>query len=60
MKNVISIFPDGIDSRVFFSDIDLDNVNVMSEHGDLIKQGKYTDASQLLNNSDVFFMVLGS
>ena len=55
MKNILSIFPNGIDSRVFFSDIDLDNINIMNEHENLIKQGKYTDASQLLNNSDVFF-----
>lgn len=56
MRNESSIFPDGIDSRVYFSDIDLNNVEFMNTYQELIKNGKYSEASQLLNSNDnVFF-----
>ena len=55
MKNALSIFPNGIDSRIFFSDISIDHIDLMSQYQSLIKQGKYSEASQLLNNSDASF-----
>jgi len=55
MKNALSIFPNGIDSRIFFSDISIDYIDLMSQYQTLIKQGKYSEASQLLNNSGVSF-----
>lgn len=55
MKNALSIFPNGIDSRIFFSDISIDHTDLMSQYQSLIKQGKYSEASQLLNNSDASF-----
>ena len=55
MRNVLSVFPDGIDSRVYFSDINLENVSVMNQYQELIKAGRYTDASQLLNSNDNIF-----
>ncbi len=55
MKNTISIFPKGIDTRTFFSDISIDYTDLMSQYQLLIKQGKYSEASPLLNNSDASF-----
>lgn len=55
MKNTISIFPNGIDSRVFFSDLGIDDLNTIHQYHSLLSQGKYSQASQLLNNSEVFF-----
>ncbi len=55
MKNTISIFPQGIDTRTFFSDISIDYTDLMSQYQLLIKQGKYSEASKLLNNSDASF-----
>ena len=55
MRNVLSVFPDGIDSRVYFSDINLENVSIMNQYQELIKAGRYTDASQLLNSNDNIF-----
>lgn len=52
MRNESSVFPDGIDPRVYFSDIDLDNVEFMHNYQELIQNGKYTEASQLLNSND--------
>ncbi len=55
MKNTLSIFPNGFDSRIFFSDISIDYTDLMSQYQSLINQGKYSEASQLLNNSDASF-----
>lgn len=55
MKNTLSIFPNGIDSRIFFSDISIEFTDLMRRYQELIKQELYSDASKLLNNSDVFF-----
>ena len=52
MRNVLSIFPDGIDTRVYFSDICLEDVPVMNTYQELIKSEKYSEASELLNNND--------
>ena len=56
MKNTDTIFPDGgIDSRVYAQDITLNDLETFSKYQTLIAQGKYTEASDLLNNSDVYF-----
>lgn len=55
MKSTLSIFPQGIDSRTFFSDISIDYINLMAQYQTLIKQEKYSEASKLLNNSDASF-----
>lgn len=55
MKNIISIYPDGIDSRVFFSDLSLEHVDLMNQYQSLIAQNKYSDASKLVNESDASF-----
>ena len=55
MKNTNSVFPDGIDPRFYFSDMSLDDVSLMSTYQELIKNGKYSEASELLNDSDISF-----
>lgn len=55
MKNILSIYPKGVDSRIFFSDVNTEQLNIVSQFQELVLQGKYLDASQLLNNSEVFF-----
>ncbi len=55
MKNTLSIFPQGIDTRAFFSDISIDYINLISQYQILIKQKRYSEASRLLNNSDASF-----
>ena len=55
MKKTYSIYPDGIDSRVYAQDINIENVSVFNEYQSLLAQGKYTEASKLLNNSDAYF-----
>lgn len=55
MKNILSVFPQGIDTRVFFSDISLEYVDLMKEYQKLIQSSKYSEASKLLNNSDASF-----
>ena len=55
MKNTTSKFPSMIDDRVFFEDINLTQLDIKNQYEQLLQQGKYTEASQLLNNSDVDF-----
>jgi hypothetical protein len=55
MKNTYTIFPSGIDSRVYAQDINLENVSVFNEYQSLLSREKYTDASTFLNNSNVDF-----
>lgn len=53
MKNELTIFPSGIDSRIFFSDCDLENLPTMEKYKNLISSGKYTEAANCLYNADV-------
>ena len=55
MKNTYTIFPNGIDSRVYAQDITLNDLETFSKYQTLIAQGKYSEASILLNNSDAYF-----
>lgn len=55
MKNTYTIFPDGIDSRVYAQDITLNDIKTFSEYQALLAQGEYTKASDKLNNSDAYF-----
>ena len=43
-----SIFPNGIDNRTFFCDVDLKGKPVMDTYNKLISKGKYTEANILL------------
>ena len=55
MKNTYTIFPSGIDSRVYAQDITLDNLETFNKYQTLLAQKKYSEASVLLNNSDAYF-----
>ena len=55
MKNINTKFPLQIDDRVFAMDISIDQVHIMKQYYTLLNSGAYTRASELLNNSDVFF-----
>ena len=55
MKNTYTIFPNGIDSRVYAQDISLNDLETFNKYQALIAQGKFSEASVLLNNSDAYF-----
>lgn len=55
MKKVNTKFPQQIDDRIFFSDISVYQVPIMKHYYALLNSGAYTKASELLNNSEVFF-----
>lgn len=55
MKDVSTKFPNAIDDRVFFQDIQISHVPIMKQYYELLKNGNYTIASELLNNSEVFY-----
>lgn len=48
--NPLSFYPDKIDPLIFFQDISLDNVEIMNAYDNLIKQGKYSEASEYINS----------
>lgn len=48
--NPLSFYPDKIDPLIFFQDVSLDNVEIMNTYDNLIKQGKYTEASEYINS----------
>ena len=55
MKDTNTIFPNGIDSRVYAQDITLNDLETLSKYQTLLTEGKYKETSELLNNSDVYF-----
>ena len=55
MKDTSTKFPTKIDSRIFFQDISLDDLNVWEQHKTLISLGSYTKASELRNDSEIDF-----
>lgn len=55
MKNTHTVFPYGVDSRIYAQDITLNDVETFSKYQTLLAQGNYTEASDLLNNSDAYF-----
>ena len=44
-----SIFPDGIDERTFFHDVNLNTLPIMEAYNNLISNNRYTDASIFLS-----------
>ena len=55
MKDTSTKFPQEIDSRTFFQDVDISQVPIMQEYYKLLNAGNYDMASDLLNNSEVSF-----
>lgn len=54
-----SIFPDGIDKRTFFCDVDLDAKVYLDKYNGLLEQGKYSDAAALLTQSPIHAYTAG-
>lgn len=46
-----SNFPNTIDGRTFFYDVDLDTISYMNTYVSLIEQGKYEEANAFIHNS---------
>ncbi len=55
MKNTKTKFPQRIDDRIFFQDINLQQLQIMKHYYSLLNSNNYTKASEFLNNSEVFF-----
>lgn len=51
-----SVFPDSIDNRLWFSDVKVSQKSTMDSYQNLISNENYTEASELLNNSEVSFL----
>ena len=50
--NTTSYFPDGIDPMIFFQDNDLEKIDIINTYNNLISQGKYTEASNYINQQE--------
>lgn len=46
--NTESYYPKGIDPMIFFQDNDLEKINIINTYNDYIFQGKYTKASEYI------------
>lgn len=55
MRNTTSKYPTSIDDKIFFQDINLDQLSVMNQYRNYIANQQYTEASNLLNDSDLDF-----
>ena len=55
MKEIKTKYPNEIDERIFFQDINIDQVPIMKNFYSILNTGDYDRASELLNNSEVFF-----
>ncbi len=49
LYNINSYYPDQIDPLIFFQDIDIDHLEPMKHFQNLIQQGRYTEASEYIN-----------
>lgn len=48
--NTTSIYPNGIDSMMFFQDNNLEKLEIINEYEKLIAQGKYKEANDFIEN----------
>lgn len=55
MKNTSTKFPECIDGRLYFCDIDVSQVPIMKNYYIFLNAENYTRASEYLNNSEVYF-----
>ena len=55
MRKIDTKFPTEIDDRMFFQDISIPQIPIMNEYYKCLSSANYTMASELLNNSEVFF-----
>lgn len=50
--NPTSYYPHKIDNMIFFQDNNLENVTIMNQYNELIAQGKYSEASDYINQQE--------
>lgn len=50
--NPTSYYPHKIDNMIFFQDNNLENVEIMNQYNELIAQGKYSEASDYINQQE--------
>ena len=55
MKDASTKFPQEIDDRIFWQDLQIYQTPIMQKYYTYLNAGNYDEASDLLNNSDVFF-----
>lgn len=55
MKDYSTVFPDNIDDRQFFQDINIEQLSVMTKFNNMIAAGAYTAASEYINAAGVPF-----
>ena len=55
MKDTSTKFPQEIDERIFWQDLQIYQTPIMQKYYTYLNAGNYDEASDLLNNSDVFF-----
>lgn len=55
MHDSSTVFPENIDNRIWWSDIDLTQVPTMNTYQGLLRDKNYTTATNMLKNSSVFY-----
>ena len=55
MRDATSLFPTAIDSRIYFQDINLSQLETKDDWETELELGNYTDASAVLNNANIDF-----
>ena len=55
MRDTSTKFPSEIDNRIFAQDINIEQAPIMNDYYMFLNAGNYDKATELLNNSDVFF-----
>ena len=55
MRDTSTKFPQEIDDRIFWQDLQIYQTPIMQKYYTYLNAGNYDEASDLLNNSDVFF-----
>lgn len=53
--NVETVFPDNIDSRLYWSDMNISQIADFEDYQQYLKQGRYSDANGVLVGSDAFY-----
>ncbi len=50
--NPVSYYPNKIDEMTFFQDNNLENIEIINHYNNLISQGKYSEASDYINQQE--------
>ncbi len=50
--NTVSYYPNKVDEMIFFQDNNLEKVEIMNHYNNLIAQGKFSEASDYINQQE--------